>query len=149
MSSLIICFWCRISYSIGLLFRRLFVSFGSTTKQNQGHQPIHYISVHPLFLKYPKRNRFAPPRVYSGHLTFRSATDFQFLTCSWFVTILRFARRNVKDAGSGDFEEIYGATNEGSENHSGSWDAILTCFFIDTVCSSSSLSFCPFDSSHL
>jgi len=35
---------------------------------------------------------------------------------------------------AGDFEEIYGATDEGSENHAGSWNAILTCFFIDTVC---------------
>lgn len=37
---------------------------------------------------------------------------------------------------SGDFEEVYGADgNEepGSEPQSGKWDAILTCFFIDTV----------------
>jgi carnosine N-methyltransferase len=34
----------------------------------------------------------------------------------------------------GDFEEIYGA-EEQNENlpQSGFWDAILTCFFIDTV----------------
>ena len=36
----------------------------------------------------------------------------------------------------GDFEEIYGA-DEGNDNdqepQSGRWDAILTCFFIDTV----------------
>jgi carnosine N-methyltransferase len=34
----------------------------------------------------------------------------------------------------GDFEEIYG-TNDDDNNspQSGLWDAILTCFFIDTV----------------
>jgi hypothetical protein len=36
----------------------------------------------------------------------------------------------------GDFEEIYGAEEgdeSGQEPQSGQWDAILTCFFIDTV----------------
>jgi carnosine N-methyltransferase len=34
----------------------------------------------------------------------------------------------------GDFEEIYGTDEEGGkEPQSGQWDAILTCFFIDTV----------------
>jgi len=33
---------------------------------------------------------------------------------------------------SGDFEEIYGCPDEGNE-HIGQWDAIVTCFFIDTV----------------
>ncbi|KAH0831322.1 hypothetical protein J3R83DRAFT_13970 [Lanmaoa asiatica] len=35
---------------------------------------------------------------------------------------------------AGDFEEIYGAegTDE-SEPHAGQWDAVLTCFFIDTA----------------
>lgn len=32
----------------------------------------------------------------------------------------------------GDFEEIYGCPDEGNE-HIGQWDAIVTCFFIDTV----------------
>jgi carnosine N-methyltransferase len=31
---------------------------------------------------------------------------------------------------AGDFEEVYGAP--GNE-HAGQWDAVLTCFFIDTV----------------
>lgn len=38
----------------------------------------------------------------------------------------------------GDFEEIYGAeegNEKGQEPQSGQWDAILTCFFIDTVSS--------------
>ncbi|KAF9225053.1 N2227-domain-containing protein [Gyrodon lividus] len=35
---------------------------------------------------------------------------------------------------AGDFEEIYGATNtDESEPHAGQWDAVLTCFFIDTA----------------
>ncbi|KZS96886.1 N2227-domain-containing protein [Sistotremastrum niveocremeum HHB9708] len=37
---------------------------------------------------------------------------------------------------AGDFEEIYGATtttNKGHEPQDGEWDAILTCFFIDTA----------------
>lgn len=47
----------------------------------------------------------------------------------------------------GDFEEIYGiqdeeegAEEEGAEEepHAGEWDAIMTCFFIDTVRSSPS-----------
>jgi carnosine N-methyltransferase len=34
---------------------------------------------------------------------------------------------------SGDFEEIYGVDTDPSEPHSGQWDSVLTCFFIDTV----------------
>jgi carnosine N-methyltransferase len=37
---------------------------------------------------------------------------------------------------SGDFEEIYGAEENDARGHEtqvGKWDAILTCFFIDTV----------------
>lgn len=33
---------------------------------------------------------------------------------------------------TGDFEEIYGLENQ-DESHEGQWDAVLTCFFIDTV----------------
>lgn len=35
----------------------------------------------------------------------------------------------------GDFEEIYGTETDPGEPQSGKWDAILTCFFIDTVSS--------------
>lgn len=39
---------------------------------------------------------------------------------------------------AGDFIEIYGVGDEesqrtGKESHEGAWDAVLTCFFIDTV----------------
>ncbi|KAL1745155.1 N2227-like protein-domain-containing protein [Schizophyllum fasciatum] len=35
---------------------------------------------------------------------------------------------------AGDFEEIYGATeHDASELQAGQWDAVLTCFFIDTA----------------
>ncbi|KAJ7352117.1 N2227-domain-containing protein [Mycena albidolilacea] len=34
---------------------------------------------------------------------------------------------------AGDFEEIYGTQNDASEPQSGQWDAVLTCFFIDTA----------------
>ncbi|KAI0698982.1 N2227-domain-containing protein [Cerioporus squamosus] len=35
---------------------------------------------------------------------------------------------------AGDFEEIYGGLDDDpSEPHSGQWDAVLTCFFIDTA----------------
>ncbi|KIY53912.1 N2227-domain-containing protein [Fistulina hepatica ATCC 64428] len=34
---------------------------------------------------------------------------------------------------AGDFEEVYGVESEESEPQSGQWDAILTCFFIDTA----------------
>ncbi|RDB17307.1 Carnosine N-methyltransferase [Hypsizygus marmoreus] len=34
---------------------------------------------------------------------------------------------------AGDFEEIYGADSDPAEPQSGQWDAILTCFFIDTA----------------
>jgi hypothetical protein len=37
----------------------------------------------------------------------------------------------------GDFEEIYGTETDPGEPQSGQWDAILTCFFIDTVSSPS------------
>ena len=36
---------------------------------------------------------------------------------------------------TGDFEEIYGSDSDDENGpYSGPWDAILTCFFIDTVC---------------
>jgi carnosine N-methyltransferase len=37
---------------------------------------------------------------------------------------------------AGDFEEVYGAVegNKGGlEVQDGTWDAVLTCFFVDTV----------------
>lgn len=34
---------------------------------------------------------------------------------------------------AGDFEEIYGGQSAEGEPQAGQWDAILTCFFIDTV----------------
>ena len=34
---------------------------------------------------------------------------------------------------AGDFEEIYGSEAHSDEPQSGQWDAIMTCFFIDTV----------------
>ncbi|KAF9462245.1 N2227-like protein [Collybia nuda] len=34
---------------------------------------------------------------------------------------------------AGDFEEIYGTETDPREPQSGKWDAILTCFFIDTA----------------
>ncbi|TFK32167.1 N2227-like protein-domain-containing protein [Crucibulum laeve] len=34
---------------------------------------------------------------------------------------------------AGDFEEIYGGETDPDEPQSGQWDAILTCFFIDTA----------------
>ncbi|KAK7460430.1 hypothetical protein VKT23_009149 [Stygiomarasmius scandens] len=34
---------------------------------------------------------------------------------------------------AGDFEEIYGGEADPDEPQSGSWDAVLTCFFIDTA----------------
>ncbi|GBE83482.1 Carnosine N-methyltransferase [Sparassis crispa] len=34
---------------------------------------------------------------------------------------------------AGDFEEIYGAEDSPEEPQSGQWDAVLTCFFIDTA----------------
>ncbi|KAG6830182.1 hypothetical protein H0H87_008958 [Tephrocybe sp. NHM501043] len=34
---------------------------------------------------------------------------------------------------AGDFEEIYGVDADPEEPHAGEWDAILTCFFIDTA----------------
>lgn len=34
---------------------------------------------------------------------------------------------------AGDFEEIYGSETQPDEPQSGQWDAIMTCFFIDTV----------------
>jgi len=33
----------------------------------------------------------------------------------------------------GDFEEVYGSESHPDEPHAGQWDAIMTCFFIDTV----------------
>ncbi|KAG6899553.1 hypothetical protein C0993_009261 [Termitomyces sp. T159_Od127] len=34
---------------------------------------------------------------------------------------------------AGDFEEIYGVETDPNEPQAGEWNAILTCFFIDTV----------------
>ena len=35
--------------------------------------------------------------------------------------------------GVGDFEEVYGGESDPDEPQHGLWDAVLTCFFIDTV----------------
>jgi carnosine N-methyltransferase len=34
---------------------------------------------------------------------------------------------------AGDFEEIYGAQEDPEKDDTEQWDAVLTCFFIDTV----------------
>jgi len=34
---------------------------------------------------------------------------------------------------AGDFEEIYGTDTDPREPHSGQWDSVVTCFFIDTA----------------
>lgn len=34
---------------------------------------------------------------------------------------------------AGDFEEVYGGDADESEPHHGQWDAVLTCFFLDTA----------------
>ncbi|KAM6501500.1 N2227 domain containing protein [Amanita muscaria] len=34
---------------------------------------------------------------------------------------------------AGDFEEVYGSSVGPTEPHAGQWDAILTCFFVDTA----------------
>jgi len=36
-------------------------------------------------------------------------------------------------SGVGDFEEVYGRESNPDEPQHGLWDAVLTCFFIDTV----------------
>jgi carnosine N-methyltransferase len=49
---------------------------------------------------------------------------------------VKSALRSLLSLFSGDFEEIYGAEHSDEDSqgpHSGQWDAILTCFFIDTV----------------
>lgn len=43
------------------------------------------------------------------------------------------------DIATGDFEEVYGVDEGDDSEHEpqlGQWDAVLTCFFIDTVKSS-------------
>jgi carnosine N-methyltransferase len=40
----------------------------------------------------------------------------------------------------GDFEEVYGSESHPGEPQAGEWDAIMTCFFIDTVRNSSNVS---------
>jgi len=34
---------------------------------------------------------------------------------------------------AGDFEEIYGGESDPDEPQAGEWDAVMTCFFIDTA----------------
>ena len=49
---------------------------------------------------------------------------------------------------AGDFEEVYGQRDDEAdpdEPSAGPWDAVLTCFFIDTV---TALSFAPRDGAH-
>jgi hypothetical protein len=43
-----------------------------------------------------------------------------------------FSPRKTNCGVLGDFEDIYGSSDEDNE-HIGQWDAIVTCFFIDTV----------------
>lgn len=39
---------------------------------------------------------------------------------------------------AGDFEEIYGVQEDPNRDEANQWDAVLTCFFIDTVRSTQS-----------
>ena len=60
---------------------------------------------------------------------------FRLFASRWFVHVTSsFSARS--HLYQGDFEEIYAAEEgdeSGQEPQSGQWDAILTCFFIDTV----------------
>ena len=51
-------------------------------------------------------------------------------------------RHLIVEGVTGDFEEIYGHGGNNHEQHTGQWDAVLTCFFIDTVCNPFPATFC-------
>ena len=54
---------------------------------------------------------------------------------SWQASLFLYTS-DVNDIGLpvlGDFEEIYGSEDGDDEPHTGQWDAVLTCFFIDPV----------------
>lgn len=63
-------------------------------------------------------------------------SDFSLVAGIWCfrnVTILQILVLFLRE---GDFEEIYGAEEKEDSDHepqAGKWDAVLTCFFIDTV----------------
>jgi len=48
------------------------------------------------------------------------------------MVCVRIFARGTDCGALGDFEEIYGSPDEDNE-HIAQWDAIVTCFFIDTV----------------
>lgn len=70
----------------------------------------------------------------SSHQRFRQIPTFLSLPVSSGTSAFK-SHITRKICFPGDFEEIYGTETDPGEPQSGKWDAILTCFFIDTVSS--------------
>ena len=92
----------------------------------------------------PTFTRFLIPRkqvrcsVRSKFLTCSHRTSQMGPTSLWSQVKAGFRTRvwtKLTIPGLGDFEEIYGGPDEDNK-HINQWDAIVTCFFIDTVCRS-------------
>lgn len=63
-----------------------------------------------------------------------SGTDYSLVAGTYFVRT--YIKKQYLTIFVGDFEEVYGAQENDPRGHDsqvGKWDAVLTCFFIDTV----------------
>ena len=95
----------------------------------------HHIPVHSLVFEYSLQRRAASTRENPRRPPVQFTSRNRIFLGSWYaLAFLLFASFLATTLRPGDFEEIYGAeyTDE-SEPHAGQWDAVLTCFFIDTV----------------
>jgi hypothetical protein len=55
---------------------------------------------------------------------------------TWLVWLKVVHNRGTSNEITGDFEEVYGAkegNDQDLEVQDGRWDAVVTCFFLDTV----------------
>lgn len=103
--------------------------------QDWRNQQIYNLSIYPLFLQRPFTTRYAAAYIHSRCIAIGTSFWFEFLLGSWYAYTCAFARDHKPNGLiPGDFEEIYGAeTHDDAEPQAGQWDAVMTCFFIDTV----------------
>lgn len=100
--------------------------------KDRGDRGTHDIPVHPLVFERPIQRGTAStckdPRRPPG----RFISWMRLFLGSWYAVSVCI--HPCCSSTPGDFEEIYGAVDtDASEPHAGQWDAVLTCFFIDTV----------------
>jgi hypothetical protein len=99
--------------------------------QNTPNKKAYDLSLCSHFFECTELRRDASPNQDTRRFTIRYPSNRQLLASRWLVTSCALEQCMKKI--TGDFEEVYGGDPDPREPQAGHWDAILTCFFIDTV----------------